>query len=806
MQKSKIEKLNDKIENFNDLVDNFNYFNEKKSPLQKKEEINFNAIKESINIAGRKLVEDLISLQNNYLDERKTHFITEKHDALSVQNWSIINKAAHSDSEGNTTTREIIFTVNKLYDSLKINIKGDLLEIKNIKDVGFVEIWKDKLEDSPYFNEYNCFVERAYYNRKINTYHLQHYIKFNNGYIQKERIIYSKEILFKDCHYILSGKRQVFLIEKKEIKVYRYILTKYKMIVDKIAEIDEEIIKCKEIIVKNWSISPFLFFQVNMDSDEEIILNLKKILLSYSGNLNPIIRFFIALKFNTNFIINNNIEKIPMEYEFWTKQPRKCSFNISEKESIRDILNNLSIELSNPPFFGYENSKFSNNLKLNESHFKDYYEDWSYKFPDNNDFNGWKNEFKYSKIVKFKYKGKDKLTLYKFYIIFNKIDDLLKNQKIHSVKILSDTSDFTEEKKESFNKIVNRKISIIKSPAGHGKTKLASYLIKEFQLQGENTVFIGPTHKSTKVISEIDETITPNVYTVQKIRASNNSEFLENYDNLIIDEITMINDNDWISLIENFRNKKRIIFIGDDKQLPPIHSIGIYKYIFSNKNKKFIIELKENFRQKENKELKNEIEVFRDKGMFKTDKFLSGYTDIKDFYEKLSNFNEEGYEVFLTPIHQGIFGTKNLNSFFSGSENKFESGDTVIIDAQMYNSTIKRILYMDRILKIQYACNDFIEFENTFYKEENWPNNIEGFNIKNKKLFYYFDNSNIEIPFSKAKSITIHASQGSTFKSVCLIIPKNFNIKSSSLYTAISRSSNNLVVLHFNDDINKIKS
>lgn len=131
----------------------------------------------------------------------------------------------------------------------------------------------------------------------------------------------------------------------------------------------------------------------------------------------------------------------------------------------------------------------------------------------------------------------------------------------------------------------------LKGSAGTGKTSVVSYLLQNLEIPYKrNTCVSAPTHKAKKVIHEKSQ--CPNSATVQALLglkpdvdlenfdvnnpvfSVTNKKEMNNYNLIVIDESSMIN-NDLFGTIcdEAIKNHIKILFVGDELQLPPINEV-----------------------------------------------------------------------------------------------------------------------------------------------------------------------------------------------------------------------------------------
>lgn len=149
-------------------------------------------------------------------------------------------------------------------------------------------------------------------------------------------------------------------------------------------------------------------------------------------------------------------------------------------------------------------------------------------------------------------------------------------------------------------------IFILKGYAGTGKTTLLKGLTKYFNACNTSFICLAPTGRAAKVITEITgcnaHTIHKHIYSRSDLREykvdnGHGSEFIKYYYSIrknddpaeviyIVDEASMISNlnangsyirfgsgfllNDFLSYV-GFMNKRKIIFIGDPAQLPPVN-------------------------------------------------------------------------------------------------------------------------------------------------------------------------------------------------------------------------------------------
>ncbi|MCT7447424.1 AAA family ATPase [Aliarcobacter skirrowii] len=334
----------------------------------------------------------------------------------------------------------------------------------------------------------------------------------------------------------------------------------------------------------------------------------------------------------------------------------------------------------------------------------------------------------------------------------------------------------------------------------------------------------------------------------------------EKIDVLIIDEISMITL-DTLYYILKIKKPKKLIILGDIKQLPPIGygslATSIYNHLFlessfqdiclakmetshrADDNSLFIkhsLTLRDKEKQLKEEELKDNI---IEKPEEKDDEELE--KELKDnIIEKPEEKDDEELEKELK---------KKLNEALNKYKKKLEENNNFIlipysktigtIIEDIYNIEGKKPTFLENIKKMNkniqiltpnrigesgtYAINNI--FKTTLKKEKEGlkfiynkndkktglSNGTMGYyEIKNDKDIIDFDgvtvpyienseNTNYELGFA----ITVHKSQGSGFPIVILVLPKQNNslITKELIYTALTRPEQKMYILYHEDNI-----
>tara|TARA_Y100000589_G_scaffold246195_1_gene233948 strand:- start:717 stop:2405 length:1689 start_codon:yes stop_codon:yes gene_type:complete len=461
----------------------------------------------------------------------------------------------------------------------------------------------------------------------------------------------------------------------------------------------------------------------------------------------------------------------------------------------------------------------------------------------------------------------NKLSWIKWYEKFEEIEKIL----LKKVKYYPNNS--TLENKSDFNKIKdlleNSDLIFIEGGPGTGKTTLVIQAILNLII--ENSLLkIGiaaPTGKATGRMKEaIEEQLFQNNQRIfiecQTMHSwIDNSRFkleklrfkLSELDLLVIDEMSMVGFDIFESTINHISNDCKIILVGDANQLPPINSYSIWNYFFEkSKNnifEKITIKLKKIYRNSgdiinlsksvvtnSSDLLKEQIKSIKSNKnsnvrIFSQPKYILPPDLINDIH---ANLNDLKYSVkklsskiyiFKKDINNLLDYEKELtNEIFNKLNNQIVlcKRNKGVWSVEDIHETIlyknKKIDFKDLNEGIPIMCtknNNDIGLSNgdigvLIGKSENRRFLFKIFDKHNQPLIRLINPSSI-YNIVPAIAITIHKSQGSEAKKVCILWDNSLNTTKKSpirsknnntffendferrlFYTAITRAKNHL--------------
>jgi exodeoxyribonuclease-5 len=157
---------------------------------------------------------------------------------------------------------------------------------------------------------------------------------------------------------------------------------------------------------------------------------------------------------------------------------------------------------------------------------------------------------------------------------------------------------------------------VLKGYAGTGKTYLVNKVIQYINRRytARKVAATAPTNKAVKVLSETCSKETKATYITvhkllglkedidvngrQKFIASNEENMISEFKYLIVDEVSMLNDDLCIELLK-YKDKLKIVFMGDPAQIPPVNKEECLPFTVDQGGYNFkVLELKEIMRQK----------------------------------------------------------------------------------------------------------------------------------------------------------------------------------------------------------------
>lgn len=403
--------------------------------------------------------------------------------------------------------------------------------------------------------------------------------------------------------------------------------------------------------------------------------------------------------------------------------------------------------------------------------------------------------------------------------IINKLNSYKLNAQSEFAEIIENKKDeylnmdLSLDKKEILNNMFrNQSIGIIHGPAGTGKTKVLEILSMIFN--GYSKIYLSNTNTAVENLRARISCIDLFNSTFKTV--SNYIKYDENnYDILIIDECSMISNNDMLKVLKK-QDYKLIILAGDVFQIESIkygNWFSLSYYLFKNE---FVYELIHTNRT-EDKELLELWKMVRDNDDNALNKINSQeYSSSIDFKEIFNKRDTD--EIILCLNYDGLYGINNINKVLQEKNSNieynigvdtFKKEDPIVFNdcprfRDLYNNLKGRIKNIEKD-----DNNDCVWFtilvDDVLYNSEGNYEIIENMDyqtlirlyVRNFKDTNDDDDSNeYIIPFNLAYAVSIHKAQGLEYDSVKIIITSNVEdeITKNIFYTAITRAKKHLKV------------
>ena len=366
----------------------------------------------------------------------------------------------------------------------------------------------------------------------------------------------------------------------------------------------------------------------------------------------------------------------------------------------------------------------------------------------------------------------------------------------------------TAEQEKALFGVLNNHISIITGGAGCGKTTIIKQIVKNLSDKGEIFMLTSLTGKAVLRMREVvglDEKVSQTMH-----RMIHNSANIKKFFYLIVDETSMIPTELFYQLLVEFNHYFKIVFVGDDNQLPPIGKGTLFKDLIESEQIP-IFNLSTNKRFANNNILINSNSIVQKIKENKEVKFQNGNGffllegDIEKCKQIVKNLRQNNIDekkiTVLTPVKRYIETMVEFqrHHFLTSKKFVFKDMSFMVGDRVMQNKNA----YLNNSYDIMngeegYVTNITSEHVVVDYGEEKVlkysyiESILEG--IDNEKMEEINEGQlsirDIKLSFAK----TIHCSQGSEYDYVILFVPEGIDnfMTINLLYTGITRAKKTL--------------
>lgn len=404
--------------------------------------------------------------------------------------------------------------------------------------------------------------------------------------------------------------------------------------------------------------------------------------------------------------------------------------------------------------------------------------------------------------------------------------------------------ELSDEQQKFFLELNNSSLQFLVANGGTGKSMSQKVLLKYANDNNLKVLLLAPTGKARKKLEEYTNHKAHTIHSFLQIRdeidiTNTVLQGVNNFDIVVIDESSMIDTKLAYSLISYFPVETKMIFVGDDAQIPSVSygnflfdtthdTTSLHVSRFSKvfrQNEGGILDIITKIRKGE-RFLKSTFfgrKVFGKNCVFNTRlEYGQEYSD--NAIDTYVNLLDSGYTindiVILTPSNIGINGTVEINKKIQSRINK-SKGNFLIVSNSQGNDIHFKVgdLLMNVRNKYVYDVTHTHGVITESSEKSVYVANGESMILKevlNQYCIFEFESRLIAIYNDEIKNgdmqhgwcITAHKSQGSEYKIAICIVPtqSSFQMNGNLLYTMTSRAKDYLLVLGDMNVINRSMS
>lgn len=378
--------------------------------------------------------------------------------------------------------------------------------------------------------------------------------------------------------------------------------------------------------------------------------------------------------------------------------------------------------------------------------------------------------------------------------------------------------------KEAVYNALNNGVAVITGGPGTGKTTIIKCILSAFKNLNQRVVLCAPTGRAAKRLSETTKEEAKTIHRLLDLDwKDGDGYFLYNeneklpLDVVIVDEVSMVDEYVFVSLLKAMQNGTRLILVGDKDQLPSVGAGNILSDIIQS-NKFSVSFLTQIYRQSENSAIVLSAHLINSG---KTPDLSNKYADF--FYEEKEGGEEIKNSVLalctkrlpeylsvkpkdiqlLSPMRRGLAGVDNLNremqrilNPYSRSKNELKYGDSVFRVGDKVMQTVNNY-------KQEWTAENHGRIERGLGVFNGDMGYIVDINLQNQKFTVRFDDDKIAEyattdleQLTLAYAVTIHKSQGCEFDIVVLALDANYLLLTRNLlYTAVTRAKKFVILV-----------
>lgn len=357
------------------------------------------------------------------------------------------------------------------------------------------------------------------------------------------------------------------------------------------------------------------------------------------------------------------------------------------------------------------------------------------------------------------------------------------------------------------NLFIRSKVAIIYGAAGTGKSTMINYISEIFNERTK--LFLASTHAAVDNLKHRVSDQNSKFQTIASFLRNCNS--LE-YDLLVIDECSMVSNDDMVKLLDKIK-LKNILFVGDTYQIESINFGNWFDVLRSFVPKSSVYELTTPYRAQSDSLVKFWNSVRESEDNITELIARDGYSC--SLSSSLFNILDDD-EIILCLNYDGLYGINNINRFLQTvNKNKsceidvkrYKVGDPILFNEtqrfgqEIHNNVKGKIIDFEKIdggiqFDIQINKNN-ISTRNGSSDHEWIDESTVRFEVHDSGNTDEDDDSDsTTVPFQVAYATSIHKAQGLEYDSVKIVITdaNEDDISHNIFYTAITRARKNLMI------------
>lgn len=390
-----------------------------------------------------------------------------------------------------------------------------------------------------------------------------------------------------------------------------------------------------------------------------------------------------------------------------------------------------------------------------------------------------------------------------------------------------------ENQAEAVKASIENGVHIVTGGPGTGKTTIVKCILNLFKNLGQRVALCAPTGRASKRLSQATGEDAKTIHRLLDLDWKNGEGYFTYnemtklpLDVVIVDEVSMVDEFVFNSLINALGRGTRLVLVGDKDQLASVGAGNVLNDLI--KCGRFSVSyLTQIYRQSENSKIvpnahrinNGQIPDMDNKSndFFFEEKQTSGEicsTVVSLVTKRLPKYlGVEPSEIqVLCPMKRSLAGTVNLNRELQAKLNppsphkkEFRQGDVVFREG-------------DKVMQTQNNYQQ--EWTQTVgYKTERGTGvfngdigTIQSINTQIMQFTVRFDDDKVSIyqfgdteQLALAYAVTIHKSQGSEFDAVVLALDANYMLQTRNLlYTAVTRAKKTVVLVGSRDTVKRM--